>query len=84
MATYTPVEAPSISVSVRKDSIYYCSKALGQNRWNGLIRECHWTVKWFKCWATSILTEYPVEGDEEQEPMEMAVRELQKFYSKAW
>lgn len=80
MATYTLVEAPEISVSVRgKDSPTTRSKALDKiaemiesgelptELSNGLSAE------------QLILTKAPVEGDEEQEPMEMAVRELQKF-----
>ena len=80
MATYTLAEAPESPVSVRgKDSPTTRSKAL--DKIAEMIESGELPTELSNGLSTEqlILTEAPVEGDEEQEPMEMAVRELQKF-----
>ena len=80
MATYTLVEAPDITVSVRgKDSPTTRSKAL--DKITEMIESGELPTELSNGLSTEqlILTEAPIEGDEEQEPLEVAVRELQKF-----
>jgi len=85
MATYTLAEAPEITVSIRgKDSLITRNKALDKitemlgsgelptELPNGLSTE-----QLILAEASAKTTD--TEGDEEQEPLEMAVRELQKF-----
>ena len=80
MATYTLVEDPDITVSVRgKDSPTTRNKAI--DKIAEMIESGELPTEVSNGLSTEqlILTEIPIEGDEEQEPMEMAVRELQKF-----
>ncbi len=85
MATYTLAEAPEITVSIRgKDSLITRNKAL--DKITEMLGSGELSTELPNGLSTEqlILTEASAkttdaEGDEEQEPLEMAVRELQKF-----
>jgi len=75
------VEVLPLVFRPRQDSPTTAVKALTKSLNDWVRRIAYWTVKWFVYAEQTYLTEAPVEGDEEQEPMEMAVRELQSFIS---
>ena len=85
MATYTLAEAPEVTVSVRgKDSLITRNKAI--DKITDMLESGELLTELPNGLSTEqlILTEASAkttdaEGDEEQEPLEMAVRELQKF-----
>lgn len=84
MATYTLTEAPELIVSVRgKDSINTRNKALEKINEMAVSGELNTELPDSLNTEQLILTEATVKttdtnGNEEQEPLEIAVRELQK------